>query len=62
MTVEVYATLPTTPNGNLVFAPNGSLYVATGYTGSTPPVVRVSGTNGPTPPTVTPLTGVVSNY
>jgi hypothetical protein len=62
-TVEVYATLPATPNGKLVFAPNGSLYVVTGYTSPTPaPVVRVSGTNGPNPATVTPLTGVGSFY
>ena len=27
-----------------------------------PTVVRVSGTNGPNPPTVTPLSGVFSNY
>ncbi|HLK10841.1 MAG TPA: protease pro-enzyme activation domain-containing protein [Candidatus Binatia bacterium] len=61
-TVETYATLPSTPNGKLVFAPNGSLYVVTGYTGSKPPVIHVTGTNGPTPPVVTPLTGVTSSF
>jgi hypothetical protein len=61
-TTEVYATLPSTPNGDLAFAPNGSLYVVTGYTNTSAPVIRVSGTNGPTPASVTPLAGVVSNY
>src|SRR6185295_7639060 len=61
-TVEIYATLPQTPNGVPAFAPNGSIYVVTGYTGSAPPVLRVTGTNGPTPPTITPLDGVASNY
>lgn len=61
-TVEVYATLSTTPNGYLAFAPNGSLYVVTGYFSPTPGVARVSGTNGPTPPTVTPLPGLNSFF
>jgi kumamolisin len=61
-TVEVYATLPTTPNGNLAFAPNGSLYVVSGYLNSSATVYRVSGTNGPATPTVTPLAGVTSLY
>ncbi len=61
-TVEVYATLPNTPNGNLAFAPNGSVYVVSGYTSPSPPVYRVSGTSEPSPPTVTPLTGVSSIF
>jgi kumamolisin len=57
--VEVYATLPASPNGAPVFAPNGSLYVNTGYlAGQVQAVVRVSGTDGPTPPTLTTLAGV----
>jgi kumamolisin len=57
-TVEIYATLPTTPNGAPVFAPNGSLYLNVGYTGSSRAVIRVSGTDGPTPPTLTTIEGV----
>jgi hypothetical protein len=44
------------------FAPNGTLYVVTGYFGPTPPVVRVSGTGGPSPATVTPLPGLHSFF
>lgn len=61
-TVEVYATLPSTPNGDLAFAPNGSLYVVSGYTNASASVYRVSGTNGPATPTVTALPGVTSLY
>jgi len=61
-TLEVYATLPFTPNGQIVFSPKGTIYVVSGYTQQNPPVVRVSGTNLPGPPTVTVLPGVVSNY
>ena len=61
-TLEVYATLPATPNGQIVFSPKGTLYVATAYTQANPPVVRVSGTNGPQPPTVTTLPGVNSIF
>jgi kumamolisin len=61
-TIETYATLPSTPNGDLAFAPNGSLYVVSGYTNPNAPVVRVSGTNGPATPTVTPLSGVTSTF
>jgi kumamolisin len=56
-TVETYATLPSTPNGVPVFAPNGTIYVSTAYTSAAPPVVRVSGTDGPVPPSVTPVAG-----
>lgn len=61
-TVEVYATLPFTPNGQVVFSPKGTIYVVTGYVQQNPPVYRVSGTDQPTPPTVTPVAGVASNY
>jgi len=58
-TLEVYATLPTTPNGVPVFAPNGTMYVNTGYlAGSSRAVVRVSGTDGPATPTLTTIEGV----
>jgi hypothetical protein len=56
-TVEVYATLPGTPNGQIVFAPSGNLYVAVEYT-SGGGVVRVTGTNGPATPTVTTVASV----
>lgn len=57
-TVEVYATLPTTPNGMLAFAPNGTLYAAVGYATLTPSVVRVAGTDKPSPPAMTTLADV----
>ena len=56
-TIEVYATLPGTPNGQMVFAPSGNLYVAVNYT-SGGGVVRVTGTAGPATPTVTTVAGV----
>ncbi len=55
-TVEVYATLPTTAgNGAISFAPDGTIYVVTNYfTYPNAPVVRIDGTNKPSP-TITPL-------
>ncbi|MDS4041860.1 MAG: protease pro-enzyme activation domain-containing protein [Candidatus Competibacter sp.] len=55
-TVEVYATLPTTVgNGAISFAPDGTIYVVTNYfTYPNAPVVRINGTNKPSP-TITPL-------
>jgi hypothetical protein len=61
-TLEVYATLPFTPNGQIVVSPKGTIYVVSGYVQQNPPVYRVSGTNVSGPPTVTLLPGVVSNY
>ena len=61
-TLAVYATLPFTPNGTLAFSPKGTIYVVSGYLQQNPPVIRVSGTDGPNPPTVTPMSGVGSNY
>ena len=60
-TLEVYATLPGSPNGQIAFSPRGTIYVVVNYLLANPPVYRVSGTNVPGPPTVTD-TGVVSNY
>ena len=60
--LEVYATLPGTPNGSLSFSPDGTLYVAVGYLDSTAPVVRVSGTDKPMPPAVTTVPGVETLY
>jgi hypothetical protein len=60
--VMVYATLPTTPNGGMAFAPNGTLYAVSGYYYSqTAAVEQVSGTNSATV-TVTPVTGITSDY
>ncbi len=53
---SVYANLPATPNANLAFAPGGTFYAWADN--GVPGVVKVTGTNGPTPPTVTPLSGV----
>lgn len=61
-TLEVYATLPSSPNGQIAFSPNGTIYVVVNYLLPNPPVYRVSGTDVPGPPTVTLLPGVVSNY
>ena len=56
-TVSVYATLPNTPNGNIAFAPNGTIYV---WSGSE--AVQVTGTNGANPPTVTTLPSLSLYY
>src|SRR5262249_24722269 len=56
-TVEVYATLPASPNGVLAFAPNGTLYAAVGYSLPSATVVRVAGTDTPAPPAMTSITG-----
>jgi hypothetical protein len=60
-TVSVYATLPGTPNGELAFAPDGTLYVDVGYTGAGQ-IYVVSGTDRPMPPTVAALAGIVSRF
>lgn len=49
-TTTVYANLPAGPGDQASFAPDGTLYA---YAGGS--LVQVSGTNGPMPPTVTPL-------
>ncbi len=56
-TVSVYTTLPSAPNANIGFAPNGTMYVW-----SNSQAVQVSGTNGPTPPTVTTLPSLSLYY
>jgi pro-kumamolisin-like protein/Big-like domain-containing protein/subtilase family protein len=60
--VTVYATLPASPGGTLSFAPDGTLYVAYAYNGSSPGVVRIDGTDKPGPPSVTPLSGIRTVY
>lgn len=61
-TVSTYATLPRTPNGQVAFTPNGTIYVQTGYNDPSPAIVRVSGTNSPTPGVITPVDGVTSFF
>jgi hypothetical protein len=61
-TVVVYATLPTTPNAGLAFAPNGTLYAVSGYYyAPDAPIDQISGTNATTV-TVTPVMGITSSY
>jgi hypothetical protein len=60
--LSTYVTLPATPNGAIAFAPDGTLYVVTGYTGATPPILEIAGTDQPQPPAVTPLAGVHSYF
>ena len=59
--VVVYATLPTTPNGGMAFAPNGTLYAVTGYFVPPAAVEQISGTNA-SAVTVTPITGITSSF
>jgi len=51
--VTTYATLPTTPNANIAFVPNGTMYVWGPGT-----VAQVSATDGPPTPTVVTVPGV----
>jgi hypothetical protein len=60
--VVVYATLATTPNGGMAFAPNGTLFAVSGYyVSDTAQVEQISATNSPTV-AVTPLTGITSDF
>ena len=54
---SVYTTLSSTPNATLAFAPGGTIYAWT-FTGSEVNVTEISGTNGPTTPTVSILPGL----
>ena len=56
-TTAVYATMPGTPSGSIAFAPSGTMYVWDN-TSTGVQIVKVSGTNGPTIPTVTPVSGL----
>ena len=60
-TLEVYATLPTTPTGWIAIAPDGTIYMPQTLTPPAP-VVRISGTDKPSPATVTPVPGLTTNY
>lgn len=62
-TFEVYATLPSSANGQIAIAPDGTIYVVTGYYGNpSAAIVRVGGTNTASPPSMTTLSGVTSSY
>src|SRR5712691_6237562 len=56
-TTTVYATLPVTPNATLAFAPSGTIYVW-----AAAQIARVSGTNGPSTPTVSILPGLTVSF
>ncbi|MFO1352652.1 MAG: hypothetical protein U1F68_19060 [Gammaproteobacteria bacterium] len=44
----------------MAFAPNGTLYAVSNYLVATPNVVQIASTSTPSPPTITPLSGVTS--
>jgi hypothetical protein len=54
---SVYTTLSPGPNATVAFAPGGTIYAWT-FTGSEVNVAEISGTNGPTTPTVSTLPGL----
>ena len=60
-TLGVYATLPTTPSGQMAFSPDGTLYAVTGYT-NVEQVVQIGGTNTAQPPSMTTLSGISSFF
>jgi len=60
--VTTYATLPRTPNGQVAFAPNGTIYVETGYLDAAPAVLAVTGTDQAQPATYAPVAGVPSIF
>lgn len=62
LTLEDYVTLSASPNGKISFAPDGTMYVVTGYFNTAPTISRVSGTNVPGTPTVTTVPGVNSFF
>jgi hypothetical protein len=57
---SLYATMPGGTNASIAFAPSGTFYVWD-YLNSVQ-IVKVSGTNGPTPPTLTTVPGLVPGY
>jgi hypothetical protein len=60
-TLVVYATLPSTPSGLIAFAPNGTLYVVSNYTG-TGSIIQIAGTDKSSPPAMTTLSGISSDF
>ncbi len=61
-TLSVYATLPRTPNGEVSFAPDGTIYVQTGYNDVVKQIVAVSGTDKPSPPVIATVPDLTSFY
>jgi Bacterial Ig-like domain (group 1)/Bacterial Ig-like domain (group 3) len=61
--VSVYATMPTSPNGALSIAPDGTIFVVVGYYNNpAAPIYSISGTDQPMPPLVAPFDGLTANY
>ncbi len=62
-TLSVYATLPTTPTSWITIAPNGTIYMAQSIQGPPgAPVLAISGTDKPFPPTMTPVPNLNTIY
>lgn len=60
--LSTYATLPGSPTGVMVFAPDGTLYAQSNYLDASPKVERISGTDKPQPATVTEVSGLTSVF
>jgi hypothetical protein len=60
--VVPYATLTTTPNGGMAFAPNGTLYAVSGYFISVNAQVEAISGTGAATVTVAPVTGITSDF
>ncbi len=61
--LSVYATLPGTPTSWITIAPNGTIYMAQTIQGPPgAPVLAISGTDKPFPPTMTPVPNLNTIY
>ncbi|MFO1313349.1 MAG: protease pro-enzyme activation domain-containing protein [Burkholderiales bacterium] len=62
-TLSVYTNLPSTPTGWLAMAPDGTMFVTQNTTNPQgAPVLRISGTDIPGPPTQTPIPNLTALY
>jgi kumamolisin len=62
-TLQTYATLPGTPTGWISIAPDGTIYMPQTVAGGPgAPVLAISGTDKPFPPTLTPVPGLTTVY
>jgi hypothetical protein len=61
-TKVAYATTAQTPNGGMSFAPNGTLYVVSGYYNNQTPLVQAISATSSATVTVTTITGASSDY
>ncbi len=59
--VVTYATMPTTPNGQMAFSPDGTLYLSVGYN-TVRQVWRVAGTNQPQPAAIAQVAGLTTLF